>query len=151
MKNGVSVTKVVTIVLLIGFLLVGCTDPFGNKDDKNKGTAPQIHQVILGHYDPINETFSTTFTFAIGETADALISASDPDLDMAILTTKTIHLLSKNLDTYTSALESQSQVDTVYLGGLGIIGPAGEWKVEFEITDSEGNKSNLYSRNVTVQ
>jgi hypothetical protein len=141
MKNGVSVTKVVAIVLLMVFTLVGCNDPFGSEDDKDKGTAPQIHQVILGYYNSINGQFSPTYRFAIGERADALISASDPDLDMATLTTKTTHVDSRNADTYTIRIEGQPQVDMTYLAYMEIIGPVGEWKVEFQITDREGNNS----------
>jgi hypothetical protein len=149
MKRERAVLMATAFLLVI--LLAGCEDPFGNKDDDDdKGTAPEIHQVNMYQYNEDTDTFTATFSFAIGETAYIEVYASDPDLDMVTMTGKTTHDATGNSDTRTLDMSEQTDPDMAYYTYSDIIGPAGAWTVEFRITDTQGNNSAWYSRSVTV-
>ncbi len=109
-------------------------------------TAPEI--TIVQFYDSGG---NATYTFQIGDQADLLVYANDPDQDMETLSIQQTHVASGNSDSAMFELPEQTEVEMVYhVGPMDIIGPAGEWKLEFTITDAEGNTSSTKSYNLTA-
>jgi len=138
-------------ILLIGITLL-CPGCNGGNGGTPPGTAPRINWVELylwgGPYVP-------TFTFTIGEQVEFLVSATDPDLDI-----KTLYITQYYPADATSpyygpdplSLPSQSDADALYwpLAPTEVTGPAGDWRIEFQISDARGNESNTFTIYVVV-
>ncbi|MCK4820537.1 hypothetical protein KA005_32530, partial [bacterium] len=113
-------------------------------------TAPTISDVNF--YDAYeNETYS----FTIGEDANFRVYATDPDLDMISCEISQYHPHDSATPYYgpdTMSLPSQSHTDMVYysIDPIEVTGPAGSWRIEFQIIDTKGNESNIWRVYSTV-
>jgi hypothetical protein len=109
------------------------------------GTAPEINNVVLTDAD-----FNPKSVFDIGDAYNVLVTATDPDKNMKELSVTQFTPDDTEGDPYygpdTLLLPSQSDdVVTYYLiSDNDIDGPAGTWRVEFQITDSTRLESNTF-------
>lgn len=146
-----TAVRMVTIILLLvaAVILSSCDNPM-NSDDERSGTAPSISQVVFYRYNSATDSFDTTFTYAIGDTAFVEVYVADPDLDISSIGVKQTHIASGNSDERSLIAEAQSSEQEVYVSASEIIGPTGTWTVEIWVNDQAGNRSNEYSRTITI-
>lgn len=137
------------ILISILFLFInGCGG--GGDGGGPAQTAPKIIDVTI--YD---ENWNIEYSFNIGELANFEVDASDPDLDMETLLV-TQYYPSDSQDIYLGpvifSLPSQSSAEMTYwnIDPIEIIGPAGGWRIEFQIEDSLGHESNIFKVFVSV-
>ncbi len=115
-------------------------------------TAPTLTNVELFN---ANDPGTVTFSFDIGDTANFNVSATDPDLDMTTLYF-TEYFPSDSTTPYTGptpiAMPSQSATDMVYtlIQPTEVTGPAGNWRLDFQIEDSNGNESNVFQVYIAI-
>jgi len=123
------------ISVMIILLLFSCA---------NKGEAPYISNVVITDiFDvPINSA-------SIGDTVYCYITAEDEDKDMTILNIKQ-YLNNTLMSNNDYALPATTVVKEIFYTIATIQGPTGNWRIDFQITDAEGNDSNIYSINFTV-
>jgi len=132
-------------LLLLIFLILFCACSGG--DDNNgepSQTAPKINNVKI-----YNSHGTEDYSFNIGEYAIFGVSATDPDMDMTNLLIWQYYPADSTTPYYgpsTVALPSQSEANAIYstIDPIEIIGPAGYWKIEFQLEDSKGNESNVF-------
>ena len=137
------------LLISILFLFVGGCGGGGDGGSPPQ-TTPKIIDVAI--YD---EYWNVEYSFTIGEFANFSVDASDPDLDMkSLLVTQYYPSDSQNIYYGPSllSLPSQSSVEMTYwnIDPIEIIGPAGSWRIEFEIEDSLGHESNIFKVFVSV-
>ena len=137
------------LLISILFLFVGGCGRGGDGGSPPQ-TAPKIIDVAI--YD---EYWIEEYSFNIGEFANFSVYASDPDLDMkSLLVTQYYPSDSQNIYYGPSllSLPSQSSVEMTYwnIDPIEIIGPAGGWRIEFEIEDSLGHESKVFKVFVSV-
>ena len=134
--------KFCIIVSLI--MIIGCGGG-GSGDGGSVGTAPTINNVVL-----TDENFIPKSQFDIGDTANILVQASDPDKNMKKLLIEQYFPNDSTGNPYYGpdviALPSQSDITMTYhlIGRITVDGPAGNWRIEFQIEDSTGLESNLF-------
>jgi hypothetical protein len=110
------------------------------------GTLPIINNVVL-----TDEDFNPKAVFEIGDEANFKVTATDPEKNMEELIITQYYLDVSKTDPFSgpevSELPSQSDVSMEYwlLSGTTIDGPAGNWKLEFQIADSTGLESNVFT------
>jgi hypothetical protein len=114
------------------------------------GTAPKITDANI--YD---SNWIETYSFTIGEDANFAIYASDPDLDIESCEISEYYPADSTTPyngPVSMALPSQSQTDVFYynIDPLEVTGPAGSWRIEFQIIDAKGNQSNIFKVYVSV-
>ena len=90
-----------------------------------------------------------TASFTIGDYVNFEVYATDPDLDMVKLYITQYHPQDSTtpyLGPDLMSLPSQSAVDMIYypIDPIEVTGPAGSWRIEFQIEDSKGNESNVF-------
>ncbi len=133
--------KFCIIVSLI--MIIGCGG--GGDDGGSVGTAPTINNVVL-----TDENFIPKSQFDIGDTANILVQATDPDKNMKKLLIEQYFPNDSTGNPYYGpdviALPSQSDITMTYhlIGRITVDGPAGNWRIEFQIEDSTGLESNLF-------
>jgi Ca-activated chloride channel family protein len=133
--------KFCIIVSLI--MIIGCGG--GGDDGGSVGTAPTINNVVL-----TDENFIPKSQFDIGDTANILVQATDPDKNMKKLLIEQYFPNDSTGNPYYGpdviALSSQSDITMTYhlIGRITVDGPAGNWRIEFQIEDSTGLESNLF-------
>jgi len=108
---------------------------------------PEIISVRL--YDSAG---TITDTFKVNDTILASIAIFDPDLDIKSLFITSYH--PSDSDTPYDGpliyhLTEQTDEQVVYQMGFIAIGPAGEWRIEFQVEDSEGNESEIFPMTIT--
>ncbi|TVR72465.1 MAG: hypothetical protein EA427_03175 [Spirochaetaceae bacterium] len=154
MTNGtrwIGGTFAVLLMVVLITLFSGCDNPFSkDKDDKPVGTPPRITGAALYRYNSNAGEYQASFTFAINDLMYVEIYAEDPDLDMKTLTVRQTHTATGNSDSHDMEMEPQTHEQMMYYGMTHVVGPAGEWKLEFRITDAAGNRSEWYTRTITV-
>ena len=134
--------KFCIIVSLI--MIIGCGGG-SSGDGGSVGTAPTINNVVL-----TDENFIPKSQFDIGDTANILVQASDPDKNMKKLLIEQYFPNDSTGNPYYGpdviALPSQSDITMTYhlIGRITVDGPAGNWRIEFQIEDSTGLESNLF-------
>ena len=138
---------------LVGVIALGLMAIVGTGEDTggdggivSSGTAPEIYNVeLFNTSDPNNPTTS----FTIGDYYTFKVYAKDPDLDLIHLYVTQYYPDDSNSPFYgpdTKSLSSQLQADVTYNFGPGeITGPAGSWRIEFQLQDSRGNMSNVWT------
>ena len=137
--------KKILIVLIVLFIVSGCGDGGdGGTAPGISGTAPVIDDVVL-----TDEYFNIKFLFNIGDLANFLVYANDPDMDMETLFVTEFYP-NDSTTPYTGPtplfLPSQSEIDMVYfmIESVAVLGPAGNWRIEFQIEDYAGHASNIF-------
>ncbi len=136
---------------LVGVIALGLMTIVGSSDGgggggggEDLGTAPKINNVVL--YDA---NWIATASFTIGDYGNFAVYVTDPDLDM-INCYITQYYPHDSTTPYHGpdlmSLPSQSDVDMIYysIDPSGVTGPAGSWRIEFQIEDSKGNESNVF-------
>ena len=131
------------LVLFFLLLLTACNE--GGDDD---GSPPEISSVRLARL--IDGQYVETSSFEIGDAANILVIAVDPDLDMDTMYID--EYLSPDFKTPFDSLEIilSSQVDptTEYLLETAeITGQVGSYRACFLVVDSAGNESNEFCVN----
>ena len=139
--------KLCIIISLI--MIIGCG---GGGDDAAPpgvvpgiGTLPIINNVVL-----TDENFNPKAVFEIGDEANFKVTATDPEKNMKELIITQYYLDFSKTDPFygpeVSELPSQSAASMEYwlLSGTTIDGPAGNWRLEFQIADSTGLESNVF-------
>ena len=131
------------LVLFFLLLLTACNE--GGDDD---GSPPEISSVRLARL--IDGQYVETSSFEIGDAANILVIAVDPDLDMDTMYID--EYLSPDFKTPFDSLEIilSSQVDptTEYLLETAeITGQVGSYRDCFLVVDSAGNESNEFCVN----
>jgi hypothetical protein len=97
-----------------------------------------------------DENFAPKAEFKIGDTANFIVTATDPDINMEDLLIEQYFPSDSTGNPFYGpsviALPSQSDVSMMYMliGGTTVDGPAGNWKIEFKIEDSTGLESNVF-------
>lgn len=104
---------------------------------------PKITDVII-----CNEDWFAQYSFDIGEYANFIVYAEDPDLNMETLYVN-LYLSESSIPYFGPViyfLPDQSDVETSYYNSdpIEIIWPSGEYRLEFEIEDAKGNESNIF-------
>jgi Ca-activated chloride channel family protein len=128
--------KFCIIVSLI--MIIGCGDPVGK-------IPPTIDNVVL-----TDENFNPKSQFDIGDTANFIVTATDPDKNMEKLLIEQYFPNDSTGNPYYDpdviALPSQSDNTMTYnlIGRLTVDGPAGNWRIELQIADSTGLESNVF-------
>jgi hypothetical protein len=115
------------------------------------GTPPTISDVKF--YD--SPEGSETYLFTIDEDAYIELTATDPDSDMTALLITQYHPADADTPYYgpdSIALPAQSDTTMTYsnIAPIDVTGPAGTWRIEFQIVDSKGNESNVLAIVVSV-
>lgn len=129
-------------------VLVGCNNPF--QDDT--GTAPRITAVRLYRYIEETEQVVPQSTFTIGDFVYMEIDTVDPDRDITTLVITETHVNTGNVLEAEIDLLQPEEVESTYWFLLdGVQGPAGDWKVEFQVRDAQGNRSNILERSITIR
>ena len=123
---------------LIAVLIVsGC----GGADDPDDRTAPIITNVVITdeHFEPKTE-------FNILDEFNIIIYAADPDLDMESLFIT--EYCPKGLRTGPEYIPLPDQVGVKrgyhFVNNGTIVGPTGNYKLEFQIDDVKGHSSNIF-------
>jgi len=130
------------VILSIGSLLLNCNGSSGDG-----GFAPIITDVRLYN---ANEPYTPTYSFDIGDEGNIEVDVTDQDSDITTLWSSE-YFPSDSTTPYNGPIEfplpSQSGVDMTYsfIDPLTIEGPAGNWRMEFQIEDAQGNKSNVFT------
>ena len=125
-------------IFIILLVISGC----GGGDDPDDRTAPIITNVVLTDIDGYTES-----TFRIGDTVNVAVYATDPDLDMETLFVTEYHSAWPSYHPYygpDTILLSQPTTNTVYYFSVVVIGPVGNWRIEFQIDDYKGHSSNVF-------
>jgi len=133
------------LVLFFLLLLTACSEGGGGGD---AGSPPEISSVRLARL--IDGQYVETSSFEIGDAANILVIAVDPDLDMDTMYID--EYLSPDFKTPFNSLEIilSSQVDptTEYLLETAeITGQVGSYRDCFLVVDSAGNESNEFCVN----
>ena len=133
--------KTLTVLIAL-FTVFGCGGSDGSGG--SGGTAPVINSVVL-----TDEFSNPTSIFNIGDIANVVITATDPDLDMENILITQYHPSDSNTPYYgpdVVMLPSQSQPTMMYtfVGGVTIVGPSGTWRTEFQVEDYAGHASNIF-------
>jgi len=135
-------TKFCIIVSLI--MIIGCGGGGGDGDGQT-GTAPTIDDVVL-----TDENFNPKSQFDIGDTANFIVKATDPNKNMEKLLIEQYFPNDSTGNPYYGpdviALPSQSDITMTYylIGRITVDGPDGNWRIEFQIEDSTGLESNVF-------
>lgn len=129
------------LVILLIALLYSCS-PLQEDDH-----IPEIISISL-----YNSAGTITDNFKINDTILASIAIFDPDLDIESLLITSYH--PSDSDTPYDGpliyhLTEQTDEQVVYQVGFIAIGPAGEWRIEFQVEDSEGNESEIFPMTIT--
>ena len=143
-----------TCVISFGFISIVATGAGGGGGGGAPPSPPETAPTIsdVNFYDAYeNETYS----FTIGEDANFRVYATDPDLDMISCEISQYHPHDSATPYYgpdTMSLPSQSHTDMVYysIDPIEVTGPAGSWRIEFQIIDAKGNESNIWKVYSTV-
>ena len=126
-------------------LVVSC----GGGGGGSSGTPPTIHEVGVFRTTSPDSQVSTV---NVGREYYVAVHASDPDLDMRTLRVEQYHAdASSPMYVDNIRLPSQQYANTLYWDVIYIIGPAGEWRTSFQITDGAGNASNIYWLHTTAR
>ena len=133
------------LIVVIAFGLIGIVGS-GGGGGGSAGTAPTIDNVVLtdGNFNPKSE-------FNIGDTYNVLVTATDPDKNMEELIIEQYHPSDSTGNPYYGpdvlTLTSQAYDSMTYylIGGGTINGPSGTWRIEFQIEDSTGLESNVFT------
>ena len=109
-------------------------------------TAPRINNVELFNVD---DPDTPTVTFNMGDTFNFRVSATDPDLDMTTLYFYQYYPITADTPysgPITVLLPSQPETSVVCTANEPLtITNTGQWRFEFQIEDSEGNQSNVFT------
>jgi hypothetical protein len=157
-KTRVGLIKNLRYLCLIGVAALGLITIVatggggggGGAPSSPPGTAPTITNVVI--YDVY---WIPSLSFDIGDYANFEVYATDPDLDMTTLFITQYHPADSNIPYYgpdTMSLPSVSTADTYFytIDPIEVTGPAGSWRIEFQIEDSKGNDSNVFKVYVSV-
>jgi len=146
--------KKLFLALVFSLLALSCSGGGGGSDDY--GTPPRINNI---YFAPEDNWDGAVTVLSQSERYVLLMWATDPDLDMVDLC-MTDYVLPQNMpyDTYCMAMPMQVSEEVFYFfvdqnTGQGLdfsFLPAGEYRVEFQITDLQGNNSNLFNLTVYV-
>lgn len=136
-------------VIVLGLISIVGSNGGGGGDSSSTGevshdTAPIINSVEL--YDA---NWNLNYSFTIGDYANFAVYATDSDKDMECCYITQYYPLDSNTPYYgpdIMYLPSQSDVDMVYwnINPIEVTGPAGDWRIEFQIEDANGNESNIF-------
>jgi len=135
-------------VIALGLMtIIGTGGGGGGAPPPDLGTAPKINNVELLKWD--GNDWVVTTTYNIGDTANFYVYASDPDLDLSTLTVSQYYPHDSSTPYYgpdSVSLGSQPTADLiVYLiTPITVEGPAGNWRIEFQLADAKGNESNVF-------
>ena len=125
-------------------MIIGCGGGGGDGDGLT-GTAPTIDDVVL-----TDENFNPKSQFDIGDTANFIVKATDPNKNMEKLLIEQYFPNDSTGNPYYGpdviALPSQSDITMTYylIGRITVDGPDGNWRIEFQIEDSTGLESNVF-------
>ena len=125
-------------------MIIGCGGGGGDGDGQT-GTAPTIDDVVL-----TDENFNPKSQFDIGDTANFIVKATDPNKNMEKLLIEQYFSNDSTGNPYYGpdviALPSQSDITMTYylIGRITVDGPDGNWRIEFQIEDSTGLESNVF-------
>ncbi len=141
MKSVKSLSIFTPLFLSIAVIFIACG---GGGGGGGGGTAPVIDDAVL-----TDEYYNPTSVFNIGDIANVVIVATDPDLDMENLLVTQYHPDNSSTPYYgpdVAMLPSQSAPTMIYtfIGGVTIVGPAGTWRIEFQIEDYAGHTSSVF-------
>jgi len=147
MRKSLSILCIVLIGLTL--LCPGCN---GGNGGAPPGTVPKINWVELYLWD---DPYVPRLEFTIGDQADFLVSATDPDLDIKTLYITQYYPSDETMPYHgpeSLSLPSQSDTDALYwpLAPTEVTGPAGGWRIEFQICDARGNYSNIFTIYVLI-
>ena len=143
--------KKIAVMLVFVASIIGCdyvSDD--NDDDVDLGTAPEILDVVFR-----DEYGVRTEIFTIGELANVDVQATDPDKDMETIYVTTFLPNDAEVPHWGpegSPLPSVSErTDWFYnIEAFEVTGPAGDYRIEFEITDAMGNDSDVFRRFIVI-
>jgi len=149
--------RLIVVILILGTMtwMVSCGGG-GGDGGGNYGTPPRIDNVYFAPED--NWDVAATY-LSRSERYVLLVWATDPDLDMVDLCVTEYRLPETTpYDTTCVAMPIQLDEEMAYYfadpdtgQGLDIsILPVGEYRLDFQITDLQGNVSNVFSRTVEV-
>ena len=135
--------------IVILFLLVGCGGGSSGGDpaaDPYTGSSPVITglEVFL-----ISDPGTHRTSFVEGDIISGYLHVSDPDMDL-IYAHALEYYPATAADPYGEQfdweLSEQTHADMVYLSldAFELTGPAGTWRIDFQIEDLAGNLSNVY-------
>ncbi|MBW1690828.1 MAG: hypothetical protein JRF35_01890 [Deltaproteobacteria bacterium] len=145
--------RYISLVALFLLSLLGIVGSNGGGGDgggetgsttSNNGTAPTINNVELYDVD-----WNLKYSFTIGDDANFAVYATDSDKDMDCCYITQYYPLDSSIPYYgpdIMYLPSQSEVDMVYwnVNPIEVTGPAGNWRIEFQIEDANGNESDIF-------
>jgi len=136
-------------LLLFTGCLIGCSSSSGG-DDNDKGQIPKISDVKLFN---ANTPGNSTSAFNDGDNLQYQVSAFDEDLDLKELSI-TLYLKKNNVlfgGPYIIPAPTQEEETMVIESDpISLAGLAGEYRIEFEVTDDAGNASLAFLRSLYI-
>ena len=133
--------------------VIGCSGGGGGGGDDNRSTAPVVENAIV--FKITNMGWMPASGFSIGDKVNFEILATDPDLDMAVMTIRSYLVIGSELDLKSITdvqIPRQTEATMVYYleENLIVEGPAGDYQECVFIIDEMGNESAEYCKNITV-
>jgi len=146
-KHNLRLLWILSAATLIVFVF-GCG---GGGDGGPVGTAPVIENVFI-----TDENFNLKYQFNIGDAYNFMVTATDPEKNMDEMAVEQYFPSNSTDNPYYGptifGLPSQSDnTMTYYLISSGTVtGPSGDWRIEFQISDSTGFESNVFTVYVVI-
>lgn len=135
-----------TILIVFFILMFGC---LSHNNNSNDGKSPVIKNVTLLKADEYSE-FVTVGSYRIGDLANFYMDVSDPDLDVSYVYITQFYPFDSERP-YSGPdqipLPSQSSANKIFtlVDPVLINGPVGGWRLDFQIEDKKGNRSNIFT------
>ena len=155
MKKFNKLCLVTLILALSLFISIGCDNGGGGSSGSNNtGSKPEITDEDLFSWN--GSEWVLSHTFYIGSFADFNIYTHDDDMNLTECIIKQFYPMDATEPYYEPSpmlLPSQESADMSFypVEIMDVDGPAGQWRIEFQLKDAKGNVSNVWTEYVAIE